>query len=158
MPPLLARFRQSVPDQLPATGIAFRDVHSPNLPLPTLTPTFPHHKAERSGSDQLFLSFNPKTSPLGHIRRRGAGSPIGIHVSTDPCQPVLNPVCLLQGQRAEQSPHLSARHASRSRSAPRGRHLSSFLLSPTPANGQASRPHKRCLPRVRFRPVPSTHG
>ena len=74
------------------------------------------------------------------------GSPIGIYVSTDPCQPVLNPVCLLQGQRAEQSPHLSARHASRSRSAPRGRHLSSFLLSPTPANGQASRPHKHCPP------------
>ena len=59
MPPLLARFRQSVPDQLLATGIAFRDVHSPNLPVPTLTPTLPHHKAERSGSDQLFSSFNP---------------------------------------------------------------------------------------------------
>ena len=62
MPPLLARFRQSVPDQLPATGIAFRDVHSPNLPLPTLTPTLPHHKAEKSGSDQLFSSFNPPHS------------------------------------------------------------------------------------------------
>jgi len=37
------------------------------------------------------------------------GSPIGIYVSTDPCQPVLNPVCLLQGQRAEQSPHLQVR-------------------------------------------------
>jgi len=66
---------------------------------------------------------------------------------------VAEPVLLLA-----KLPHLSARHASRSRSAHRGRHLSSFPLSPTPANGQASRPHKRCLPRVRFRPVPSTHG
>ncbi len=60
MPPLLARFRQSVPDQLPATGIAFRDVHSPNLPVPTLTPTLPHHKAEKSTFHQHVLSCNPK--------------------------------------------------------------------------------------------------
>ena len=76
MPPLLARFRQSVPDQLPATGIAFRDVHSPNLPLPTLTPTLPHHKAEKSGSDQLFSSFNPAFVPqklLGHKLFYGCG-------------------------------------------------------------------------------------
>ena len=40
---------------LPAT----RFVHPQSWPPTTLNQTFSHHKAERSGSDQLFLSFNP---------------------------------------------------------------------------------------------------
>lgn len=34
-------------------------VHPQSCPPTTLNQTFSHHKAERSGSDQLFLSFNP---------------------------------------------------------------------------------------------------
>ena len=34
-------------------------VHPQSWPPTTLNQTFPHHKAEKSGSDQLFLSFNP---------------------------------------------------------------------------------------------------
>ena len=36
-------------------------VHPQSWPPTTLNQTFSHRKAERSGSDQLFLSFNPKT-------------------------------------------------------------------------------------------------
>ena len=35
-------------------------VHPQSWPPTTLNQTFSHHKAERSGSDQLFLSFNPR--------------------------------------------------------------------------------------------------
>ena len=36
-------------------------VHPQSWPPTTLNQTFSHRKAERSGSDQLFLSFNPKS-------------------------------------------------------------------------------------------------
>ena len=39
-------------------------VHPQSWPPTTLNQTFSHRKAERSGSDQLFLSFNPEISRL----------------------------------------------------------------------------------------------
>ena len=47
-------------------------VHPQSWPPTTLNQTFSHRKAERSGSDQLFLSFNPRPPREGVHRTRHA--------------------------------------------------------------------------------------
>ena len=112
MPPLLARFRQSVPDQLPATGIAFRDVHSPNLPVPTLTPTLPHHKAEKSTFHQHILStLIVGPNQLKHRLSR---------TNTTKSQHSSNMKCPITLTRTPRAPPRTRRHIGHEKSTPEG--------------------------------------